>query len=295
MKQRAHIPNYLLAALVRLLSYLPLGVLYGVSGLFYFVMVHVTRYRRNVVLQNLRNSFPGKSEKEIRRISKVFFRHLADVTAETIKLLTISDKEILRRCRFEGENKALMEQYFSEGRSFIGLLGHTGNWEWVPPLVTLSLPYDVIPAYRPFRDKVIDKLMLDIRGRYTYELVPKQLVGRAMLRYKREGRPIIMGLIADQSPGSQPSYSTTFLSQETMVISGPEKLARMYNLPVFFVSLRKQRRGYYDFYTELLTENPTALAEGELSKMFMQRLEAEILNKPPYWLWSHRRWKRRKV
>ncbi len=246
-----------------------------------------------MVLQNLRNSFPEKTEKEIRRISRGFYRNLVDVAVETIKLLTVKDKEILRRCSFSGENKLLMEQYYKNGQSFIGLLGHTGNWEWVPPLVTLSLPYDVIPAYRPFSDKVIDKLMLKIRGRYTYELVPKNLVGRTVIRHRKSGRPIILGLITDQFPGAQAAYATTFLSQETLVHSGPEKLARSFNMPVFFVSLRKQGRGHYHFHTELLAEKPAELPEGKLSKMFMERLEAEIHARPSYWLWSHRRWKHR--
>ncbi len=293
MRQRAHILSYMLAGLVHLLSYLPFSVLYRISDLFYFVSAYLIRYRRRVVLQNLRNSFPEKSEKEIRRISRGFYRHLADVTVETIKLLTIKDKEILRRCCFSGENKLLTEQYYKNGQSFIGLLGHTGNWEWVPPLVTLSLPFDVIPAYRQFSDKVIDKLMLKIRGRYTYELVPKNLVGRTVIRHRKSGRPIILGLITDQFPGAQAAYVTTFLSQETYVYSGPEKLARTFNMPVFFVSLRKQRRGHYHFYTELLAEKPAELPEGELSKMFMERLEAEIHARPSYWLWSHRRWKHR--
>lgn len=277
-----------------MLSHLPFSVLYRISDFFYFVSAFLIRYRRRVVLQNLRNSFPGKSEKEIRRISRGFYRNLADVVVETIKLLTVKDKEILRRCSFSGENKLLMEQYYQNGQSFIGLLGHTGNWEWVPPLVTLSLPYDVIPAYRPFSDRVIDRLMLMIRGRYTFELVPKNQVGRAVIRHRKSGRPIILGLITDQFPGAQAAYTTTFLSQETYVYSGPEKLARSFNMPVFFVSLRKQRRGYYYFHTELLAEKPAELPEGELSKMFMGRLEAEIHERPAYWLWSHRRWKRRK-
>ncbi len=293
MKIRAHILSYILAGFVHLLSFLPFSVLYCISDFFYFVSAYLIRYRQRVVLQNLRNSFPEKTEKEIRRISRGFYRHLADVAVETIKLLTISDNEILRRCRFEGEVKLLMEEYHKSGQSFIGLLGHTGNWEWVPPLVTLSLPYDVIPAYRPFSDPVIDRLMLKIRGRYTFELVPKNLVGRTVIRYRKACRPIILGLITDQFPGKQPAYVTHFLSQETLVYSGPEKLARTFNLPVFFVSLRKQRRGYFHFHTELLAAKPAELPEGELSKMFMERLEAEICERPSCWLWSHRRWKAR--
>lgn len=294
MRQRTNIMSYPLAGFVRLLAHLPLWALYLLADLLYFIMGHVVAYRKKVIMGNLRKSFPEKSEQELNRIRKGFYRHLADVAAETVKLLTIKDSEVIRRCEFDPEGKALMLEYFENDRSFIGLLGHFGNWEWVPPMVTLNLPFPVIPVYRPMRDKVIDRLLLSIRGRYTYELVNKNTVGRQMIRYNRMDKPYILGLIADQTPPVSGSYSTTFLSQETLVFGGPEKLARSFKMPVFFVALRKKKRGHYYLHTELLSEKPSELAEGELSQLFMSRLEREIRAMPSFWLWSHRRWKRSK-
>lgn len=276
---------------MRLMAYLPLGVLYVFADMMYFLMAYVIRYRRRVIMRNLRNAFPEKPEDELHRIRMDFYRHLADVVAETVKLLTLKDKEILRRCRFEGGGRALMETYYDQGKSFIGLLGHTGNWEWVPPVTTVSLPFSVIPAYRPLRDRVMDSLVLKLRGRYTFEMVQKNQVGRAMVRYRNMDKPFILGLIADQSPRPSGAYTVRFLNQDTLFFPGPEKLARSFRMPVFFVALRRIRRGYYDFHTELLTDDPASMPEVALSQLFMTKLEEEIRRAPAHWLWSHRRWK----
>ncbi len=294
MKQRTYILSHFLALVVRLLSYLPLPMLYLLADVIYFLVAYLFGYRKKVILINLRNSFPEKSEKEIRQIARGFYRHLADVIVETIKLLTISDRELRRRCRITEEGKAIVNHYQAQGVSFIGMLGHLGNWEWVPACTTLNFSFDVIPAYRPMRDLVIDRLMLRIRGRYAHKMVSKHQVGRTVIAYRKSEKPFIMGLISDQTPQPKGAFWTTFLSQDTPVNAGPEKLARTFKMPVLFVALRKVKRGHYCMHIEKLTDTPADMPEGLLTEMFMQRLEAEIKASPEHWLWSHRRWKHRR-
>jgi len=284
----------ILTGFLGLIARLPLGVLHGIASFVAFLLTHVVRYRRKVVLQNLRNAFPEKQEKEIRQIARSFYRHLADVGVETLKLKTMSDKEVLTRCKVDDAGHKLLQEKHEKGQSLIGLLGHTGNWEWVPPVVSLQVPHLVVPAYRPLKNKAFDQLMLQIRGRYSHELVPKNKLGRAMVRFVRGKDPFILGLIADQTPRPATAYWTHFLSQDTPVYSGPEKLARSLKLPVFFVALRRQQRGKYLFYVELVSEEPWKLEEGELSARFMALLEQEIRRAPADWLWSHRRWKHKR-
>lgn len=287
--------SHLFAGAVKLMSLLPLRVLHVFARITAFLMAHVIRYRRKVVTGNLRKAFPEKNEREIRKMALDFYKHLADVTVETIRLLHIPEKVFLKRCQISDEGMQLLQPYIREQRSIIGLLGHFGNWEWVPAVVSLNMPaHRVAPVYRPLKDKVFDDLMLKIRGRYAYELVPKKVVGRTLVRYMRDKRPFIIGLISDQTPAPQTAYWTSFLSQDTPVVTGPEKLARSTNMPVVFVALRRQRRGHYALHVELITNNPSELEEGEISRRFMSLLEKEIRRSPGDWLWSHKRWKHKR-
>ena len=61
-------------------------------------MAFIFRYRKKIILGNLQNAFPEAGEKEIRKIAHRFYRHLADVIFETIKLLT-RFKEIIKLLR----------------------------------------------------------------------------------------------------------------------------------------------------------------------------------------------------
>ncbi|MBK7651157.1 MAG: hypothetical protein IPJ20_11105 [Flammeovirgaceae bacterium] len=80
--------------LLRLLSRLPFSVLYAFSDFLFFVGYYVLGYRKAMVRKNLRNSFPDKSDRELKQIRKDFYHNLCDYAVETIKLLTISDEEL---------------------------------------------------------------------------------------------------------------------------------------------------------------------------------------------------------
>ena len=88
-----------------LLSLLPFCILYVLSDLAYYIMYYVVRYRRDIVRHNLTTSFPDKSEAEIVRIERKFYHWLCDYFVETIKLLSISDKELRRRFNIIGADK----------------------------------------------------------------------------------------------------------------------------------------------------------------------------------------------
>ena len=113
---------------MRLLARLPLGVLYLLSDLAFPIIYYIIRYRRRLVRENLTCSFPEKSEEEILRIEKAFYRNLCDVFIEAFKCLHISDEEMRRRV--EVLNCELPESIAARGKNVFMLLGHIGCWEW---------------------------------------------------------------------------------------------------------------------------------------------------------------------
>ena len=83
----------------------------------------------------------------------------------------------------------------------------------------------------------------------------------------------------------------TFLNQDTPVFYGAEKYAKEYNSPVVFGTIHKVKRGFYELEFETLCETPQNTLTGEITEMNTKRLEKDILDKPQFWLWTHRRWK----
>jgi KDO2-lipid IV(A) lauroyltransferase len=102
-------------------------------------------------------------------------------------------------------------------------------------------------------------------------------------------------LVADQSPSNiTKAFWVNFLNQDTPCLHGPEKYAHLYNYPLFFIKIERVKRGHYTVKAELLCENPRLLKSGEVTQLYMEKLEEVIRENPSGWLWSHRRWKRKR-
>ena len=77
--------NFLLKISLYSISYLPMWVLYIISDILYLIAYKILGYRKKVVQNNLKNSFPDKTESELEKIKKKFYRHFFDIIVETIK------------------------------------------------------------------------------------------------------------------------------------------------------------------------------------------------------------------
>ena len=277
---------YLIYPFIYLIACLPLGALYKVSDILYHLL-RLTGYRKEIVLQNLLNSFPGKDAAEIETLSRSYYRYLCDLILETLKTLTMTEAEARSSCVFH--KAEWLEKLYKEKQSIIMVLGHYGNWEWAGPSFTLNTPYQLVVIYRPLTNTYFDKMMVRTRTKFGTLITPVNQTLRDMVAHRVDVRATTF--IADQAAPQDKAYWTTFLNQETGVFTGPEKLAVKFNYPVVYINVKRARRGLYDVSLELLFANPRETKEGEISEAFMRRLEREILLDPTVWLWSHRRWK----
>ena len=277
-----------------LISLLPLRVLYCISDVLYLLLYKLIGYRRRVVRNNLSTSFPEKDEKERRTIEKKFYHFFCDYIIETIKLLSIRRKTLLKHMEYR--NMEEMERCFDEGQSVCALLGHYCNWEF---LTTVNVGWKRYPeakvglVYHPLSSKVVDRLIIATRQHTGGVAVPKQEVLRYMIRYKQQGLHSLFGLISDQSPKWENIHLwLPFLNHETPVFTGAERLIRKMNNAVFYAEMSRPKRGKYVVNFQLMTREPGTLEENELTRMFFTRLEETIRQTPYLYLWSHDRWKR---
>uniref|UniRef100_UPI003FF0652A lysophospholipid acyltransferase family protein n=1 Tax=Prevotella sp. TaxID=59823 RepID=UPI003FF0652A len=278
------------------ISTLPFKVLYAISDLLMPLLYHVIRYRRGVVRRNLVTSFPEKSTREVVAIEKGFYHWFCDYFLESIKLLSISDKELNRRLRIK--NPEVHEQWYLKGRNTAGFLGHYCNWEWLSRVgKDMNPERRACLIYDPLHSKAIDYLFLRIRSYApTGVPTPKKDILRQLLTWKREGRFSLSGYIADQSPKWENIHLwLPFLNHpETPVFTGAERIARKMNDAVYYVKMTRPRRGYYDVEYVPITDDPASLPDGEVTRRFFKMLEQSIKEAPAYYLWTHNRWKRTK-
>lgn len=284
----------ILHGLTYALSLLPLRVHYVLSDVIFLLVYHVLRYRRKLVRKNLADSFPEKSAPERYRLERQFYHWLCDYVAETVKLLSISDKALLRHIEFRGVDQ--LEQVFDEGRNCAAILGHYCNWEWLSAtgLAFRRHPDAVMGLiYHPLYNEAFDQLFIDIRSAHGGHCVPKQDILRHLLTLRHENRRSLFGYISDQSPKWENMHLwLDFLNHDTPVFTGAERIMQKMNDAVFYVDMERPRRGQYVCTFRLIAAEAAREEEFAITRRFFGMLEQSIRRQPAFYLWTHNRWKR---
>jgi KDO2-lipid IV(A) lauroyltransferase len=288
----AAIGYYLFYGLNWIITLLPLPVLYIFSDFLYLVLYYVVSYRRNVVATNLKNSFPEKTDKELKIIEKKFYRHLSDILVETFKSTHMTRAN--QKKRFTYSNLEIIDKLREEKRDIIAIMGHYNNWEW-PTLLPYYLKYKTIIIYKPLQNKYFNRFINNHRSEHGIVLTPTSQVIREIINYRKKDINTVSVFISDQIPSKGDiKYWTTFLNQDTAVFTGAGKIASKYDMAVVFFHVQKVKRGYYNLNIELLFDHTEGLSEEVITEKHVRRLEEIIKEKPEYWIWSHRRWKHKK-
>lgn len=281
----------LLYTWTKLHALLPMRILYLLSDIFYFFIYKLAGYRLKVVRKNMKNSFPGKSSAELRKLEKNFYHHFCDYIVETLKLAHVSLEELQSRAYLS--NPELIDSLMEKGHTcFILLMGHYGNWEWFSGSTNRFKKARIYQIYRPLNNEAFDRLFIRLRNRFGATGIKKNDTIRDIIKLKQEKTPSVVIFLADQTPSkANLHYWTSFLNQESSILTGPERIACKLNLPVIFLDTRKLRRGYYQVDMKLLSESPRETPEFWITEQYTRMMEKSILRNPAYWLWTHKRWK----
>lgn len=282
---------YALLSLVKILSYIPFRILYILSDILFFPFYFIIRYRRKIVRKNLIESFPYKSIDEIIRIEKEFYHFFIDIFFESCKLISITPEEIKRRMKFT--NIKIANEMLIEGKSISVFLGHYGNWEWISSIsLWLYKNAVAVQIYHKLRNKSMNKIMKKLRERMGNIGVDMHKTVRFMADVATDNKPYMIGFIADQSPQKREvKHFIQFLNHKVPVLTGTEKATKHYGYNALFISMKRIKRGYYECEFTSLHDNPKSLPDFELTNLYFQRLEHEILQHPELYLWTHNRFK----
>lgn len=278
---------YIIYGSFYILSLLPLRVLFLLSDLAYFFLYYVTGYRRELVNSNLKIAFPEKTEKERKKIAKQFYMNFTDTFIESIKLISISRKELERRSQLEF---AYVNELIAKGKNVHMMAGHQFNWEFAQLLYAINLKAPFVGIYMPINNKVVDRIFFKIRQRYgTILISAKEFKNKMHTVFSSQ---YILALGADQNPGNPANaYWMNFFGKPVPFVTGPGKGAVKNNTAVIFVAFEKPKRGHYSFNLIPLTENGGSHTPEQLTVMYKNALEDTIRKNPSNYLWSHRRWR----
>jgi len=264
---------------------------FRLSSALKWLLFDVIGYRKAVIWSNLKNSFPEKSDSELKIIANDFYLHFTDIIVETIKFRTASPEVV--KDRLQGDI-SIMDDFYAKKTNVIYLMGHRGNWELANLFSSLCFTHECIVVYRPLQNKESDEWFINLRTRFGAKLVPMDQIFREL--QKPRDKPYAVVLANDQSANPGTAFWTTFLNQDTGVFRGVETIARRYNLTVLYADFSKvpDTRGYYHVEITTITDEPKTVPNNAILKKQIGILEQNIQDQPHNWLWSHKRWKHKK-
>ncbi len=260
---------------------------YACSWLLFFVGYRLFGLRRGTIRQNLRRSFPGKSDVERERIRIDFVTRQSEILAELDYARVMGAAELRARVRLV-DRAGLLDS----PAKLVLIGGHQCNFEWMLLRISLELGAGLIALYKPMGSAWADRYFLSIRSKFGARMLSSKGI-RQEIGAIRDARAL--GLVADQVPRTSPErHWTTFLHQDTAFFKGPERMARLLRAQIVYVSMRRCARGMYEIELEPLTAAGEKLAAGVPTERYARVLERDITADPAGWWWSHKRWKQLK-
>lgn len=271
------------------ISLLPLRVIYIFTDGLYLFITRVTPYRKQLIRKNLYKSFPQASREHRKKIKRAFYQHLCDLLAESIKNISISERQLRRR--FKITNFSVMNKLYAEGKDVLLVSGHYNNWEWMITAQNILLKHQAAGIGMPLSNAFWNKKLNERRARFGMKILHANNLHEFL--QSDHQKPIATLILSDQAPAeSLKSYWMNFLNQKTAVFFGCEQLAHQYNSAVVYFVINKRKRGYYKVDFQLVCENANDMSYGEITEKHTKLLENSINKHPEFWLWSHNRWKR---
>ncbi len=279
---------FLFLGFVGFMRIIPFWLIHVVSNFLWLLMYKIFGYRKKVVMQNLQNSFPEKTPKELKKLASLFYKNLCDITLESLKGFSMSKKQVLKRFRIT--NPEVVNQYFDQGKDVLFLASHYANWEWGIQAAGMQLKHDVFSIYKPLSNPYIEAFSNKRRSQFAMNMVAMQNTREVFAAESEKPRGFIMA--GDQNPSnSKKAIWVDFLNQDTACLHGIESYARRANIPLIYFDVQRLRRGFYTLEVIQLHDSPQDTKHGEVTQIYMKTLENIIRKKPQDWLWSHKRWK----
>ncbi|MFT5077795.1 MAG: KDO2-lipid IV(A) lauroyltransferase [Planctomycetota bacterium] len=282
---------YIIYPLFWILSLLPLPILYFFSDITSFVVYAVVGYRKKVIRDNITLAFPEKTAEEKKIIEKKFYHHLCDLAVESIKSISISEIEINKR--FKINTMEVLNDLYAKDKSVLLLCGHYASWEW-SGIINKWMPYKGYAVYKQLRNPQINGLLKRLRGRYGGDIVSNKKIVPILFRNKRKDIKSLTLILSDQTPKvSMAKHVDTFMGVVVPVFTGAEALSKKLDTAVVYLKIEKVKRGYYEASFTTITEDAPSLPDYQITRKFLDQVEAQIKEAPAYYLWSHKRWKHR--
>jgi lauroyl/myristoyl acyltransferase/tetraacyldisaccharide-1-P 4'-kinase len=249
----------------------------------------VVRRRDALALRNLRDAFPDKSERELRRIAGECWRHFGREFLLSMQMQTQSLETIAERCAMV--NVHHVHEALTRGNGLMLISGHYGGWE-VAGLAIMSVVKKTTTVARPLDNELLEGDLQRLREKTGAEVVDRRKAVRALLKTLSRGGTVV--LLPDQAVQPREGVLSPFLGRPAWTTPTPAKMALKAGATIVFgFCIPDGLRHRLEFEEPIRVDQ---LVESErdavaLTHRINEVISRRIAERPELWLWMHDRWK----
>jgi KDO2-lipid IV(A) lauroyltransferase len=248
---------------------------------------------RNRALDNLRASYPEKSEQWIWRTGRRSFEHLVMLTIDVLftpRLVKKYNWRYYSRYINVERTKWLM----MEGRGLLMVGAHYSNFEIIGYLLGM-FGFEIYSIARPLDNKYISRYLYGVRRAAGQRIIDKK--GATALMEQLTSAGATLCFVVDQDAGKKGIF-VDFFGRKASTYKSVGLLAITQNMPIVVgYSRRIDNRFYFEIGINRIIfpeewadrDDPLKWVTAEYTKA----IEEFVREDPSQYWWVHRRWKRR--
>ncbi len=248
--------------------------------------------RHRLMLVNLANAYPEKSEAEREAIALASWGHMGRLAAEYVFLDRLFDFDPAAATpgRIEVEGIPIFLDLRDNPRPFIVFTAHTGNFELLP-VAGNAFGLNVTVMFRPPNNPYIADKVFSFRAARMGKLVPSHAGSSfALARQLEAGKGI--GVLVDQK--FQKGLSTNFFGRPVQTNPLLAKLVRQFDCEVYPARCIRLPNNRYRLEIEPKIDIPRnekgAVDVQATGQLLNDKVESWVREHPEQWLWYHDRW-----
>ncbi len=284
--QSSPLKGFVVIALIKFLSLLPLSVGRALSRLGAYLMYIVGSDSRFVTEINLKLCFPEKSAEQRKVLTQKSMLASTQLLFEITKIwLQAPEKSLQMINKVVGED--VLENVLNDDtRGVLIVSPHVGNWELL--YTYLAKNHQLAGLYRPPKLIELEPIILEGRERAGGKLIrTSQMEVRKMLKLLKSSGGLF--LLPDQQPPLGSGVFAPFYGQDAYTMTLLQGLAKRTNAHLLIASCIREADGFkLEFKT--LTIN-VELDESEFAGQLNRAMEEVINEDPAQYEWAYKRFK----
>ena len=275
-----------------LLKVLPEGVMrammYGIAWLAY--TFSAKQHKR--ITDNLKLAYGDTyTKKEQKEIAIHAFMNLLDTVFGIVKRDGLAKEKVLENVTFEGCD--IIKKYQKEGKNFILITGHYGNWELLSQAIAIQCELTLVGVGRKIDSDAMDEVLKKNREQFNVEMVYKKGALKDCIKVINQGK--VVGILTDQALRKNQSIDVEFFGVKATHTPLASILSRKFDLDLVpaYISTEDYKHYTVKIY-EPIKSIKTDKQEEDLAILTQQQansIENVIRANPKQWFWMHRRWK----